>query len=512
MGKLKIAIAGFQHETNTFAPMLAPYEAFVQADAWPGLTEGAEIFSAMAGKNLPVSGFIDAARRHGHELLPILWCSAEPSSYVTRDAFERITHMICTGLSSRMPVDAVYLDLHGAMVTEELEDGEGELLSRLRQIIGKSTPLVVSLDLHANVTERMVESTDGLVLFRTYPHIDMALTGERAFTLLNRYGQRNKLYKSFRKLPFLVPLSAQCTEFEPCRSIYSRLCELESAHVWSIDFATGFPPADIYECGPALVAYGSDRAQVEQAANQLYQFVVAAESRFQNPLLSADDAVQQANAMNERKPVVLADVQDNPGAGGSSDTVGLLAALVQHRAQGAVLAIMHDPEAARSAVHTGVGKVINIELGGKSGQVGQVPFTGRFKVEKLTSGKFVCSGAMYSGMETDIGPMALLRVDDEACDVRVIVGSQRMQCLDLAIFRHMGVEPDQQKMLAIKSTVHFRADFDPIASATLLVEAPGAHPCRLSDIDYKNLRSGVRLGPMGPVFPGNRPGSDRFVV
>ena len=138
----KIAVAGFQHETNTFAPMFAPYEEFVKADAWPGLTLGDNLFAVMDNKNLPISGFMAAASKRGHQLLPILWCSAEPSSYVTRDAFERITDMICNGLSKQSSLDAVYLDIHGAMVTEEFEDGDGEILSRVRGIIGPDTPLV----------------------------------------------------------------------------------------------------------------------------------------------------------------------------------------------------------------------------------------------------------------------------------------------------------------------------------------------------------------------------------
>lgn len=500
MGKLKIAVAGFQHETNTFAPMLAPYEDFVKADAWPGLTEGDDMPAAMAGKNLPISGFIDAARLGGHELMPILWCAAEPSSYVTQDAFERITQMICAGLSSCMPVDAVYLDVHGAMVAERTEDGEGELFCRVRKIIGEDTPLVASLDLHANITRRMVETTDGLTVFRTYPHLDMSQTGRRAMDLLDRCTRSPAVCKSFTKLPFLIPLPAQCTRAEPAGSIYARLPGLEMADVWSVDFAMGFPAADIRECGPAVVAYGGHQGMVEQTVDRLCEAVLDAEPLFQNPLLTPEEAVRRASRSSARKPVVLADVQDNPGAGGSSDTVGLLAALVEQRARGAVLAVLNDPAAVRLAQGAGVDRVIDIELGGKSGQPGQAPHRGRFRVEKIASGRFLCTGSMYAGMEADIGPMVLLRVEEAACDVRIVVGSERMQCLDLAIFRHMGIQPEQQKILAVKSTVHFRADFDPISSATFLVEAPGAHPCRLSNLNYRNLRCDVRLEPMGPAY------------
>ncbi len=482
--------------------MLAPYEEFVKADAWPGLTLGDDLCAVMNNKNLPMAGFMAAAANRGHRVLPILWCSAEPSSYVTQDAFERISDMICSGLSNQPQVDAVYLDIHGAMVTEVFDDGEGELLSRVRETIGPDTPLVASLDFHANVTQRMVELADGLTVFRTYPHVDMALTGGRAFDLLDLLHQHERIYKSFKKIPFLIPCPAQCTKFEPCRSIYSRLPELQRGDVWSIDFAAGFPPADIHECGPATVTYGGTQAQVDRVADELYQLVIDAEPEFENLLVTSDTAVRAAMASENEKPVVLADVQDNPGAGGSSDTVGILQALIEHGATGSVVAILNDPGTVGVAANAGAGSVISIELGGKSGQINQVPYQGAFKVEKLREGRFVCASTMYEGMEADIGPMALLSVVDRDCDVRIIVGSERMQCLDLAIFRHMGIQPEKQKILVVKSTVHFRDDFDPISSETFLVEAPGAHPCRLLNIDYKNLRDGVRLEPMGPEYRG----------
>jgi microcystin degradation protein MlrC len=202
-------------------------------------------------------------------------------------------------------------------------------------------------------------------------------------------------------------------------------------------------------------------------------------------------------------PVVLADAQDNPGAGASSDTVGLLDALVRGGAQGAVLAILDDTEIAAKAHEVGIGASFDGDLGGKSGMPGQSPYGGRFRVDALGDGCFTCYGDMYRGVTTNLGAMALLTVEDGASDVRVIVGSSRFQCLDQAIFRHLGVEPTEQKILAVKSSVHFRADFDPIASEIIAVDAPGSHPCRLEGLDYKNLRDGVRLGAMGPVFNRN---------
>lgn len=495
-----IAVGGFQHETNTFAPHLATLQAFERADSWPALTRGADLFDTLCGLNIPLPGFIGSARGDGHELLPLCWCSAEPSSYVTREAFERIAEIICAPLRATERLDAVYLDLHGAMVTEHYQDGEGELLRRVRDIVGASIPIVISLDLHANVTADMLEYCDAMTIYRTYPHLDMAATGTRAYALLQPLLAGVTLRKAMRKLPFLLALTSQCTDFDPCHSIYAALQPASAAAgVRSVDFAAGFPPSDIAECGPAVVAYGEDEAAVEAAAEQEYQRILAAEAAFEVELLDADTAVRRAMANRSGKPVVLADAQDNPGAGGTSDSTGLLAAMVRNGAHEAVLAVLYDPEVTARSHRDGIGAEFDAMLGGKSGASGIESYRGRFRVEALGDGNFVFTGEMNLNSHAQLGDMALLRVLDDDSDVHVIVGCSRSQCLDQAMIRHLGVDPAEQKIVAVKSTVHFRADFDPIAAETLVVISSGVNYCKFDDLHYRNLRGGVRLGPMGPV-------------
>ena len=494
----RIAVGGFQHETNTFSPTRATFEEFEKYDGWPGLTRGEAVFDAVAGINLPLEGFIQAAKADGHELVPLLWGSAEPCSYVTEDAFERITGMMCDDLRAKGPFDAVYLDLHGAMAVEHHEDGEGETLARVRDVVGFDIPVVNSLDLHANVTERMVEMSSAMTIFRTYPHIDMDVTAVRVYGLLQRLLAGERLAKAFRKAPFLVPLTAQWTDAPPNRELYDRVMAEELDGVANVDLALAFPPADIHECGPAVVAYDPDPQRAAEVADRMIGAFNAAEEAFDNAMLSPDDAVRHAMAA-AKGPIVMADAQDNPGAGGTSDTVGVLEALVRNGAQKACISLLNDPDVAAMAHQAGEGQVISVDLGGKSGQDGQSPFNGEFTVERLGDGAFECTGEMYRGVTTNLGPLALLKVAGADCDVGVVVSSTRFQNLDQACFRHIGVEPTEQQILVVKSTVHFRADYDPIASETLVVEAPGAHPCRLVGLPYRYLREGVRLEPMGPV-------------
>ena len=495
----RIAIGGFQHETNTFAPSKATFEDFARASGWPGLTRGAAIFDAVKGINLPIAGFIEAARGLGHDLLPLTWAATEPSAHVTEDAFERIAGQILEGLAGLDGLDAVYLDLHGAMVTEHLEDGEGELLARVRAAVGADLPVVASLDLHANVTPAMVEHADRLVIYRTYPHIDMAETGARAARQLDDLLAGSPArFKAVRKLPFLIPLSGGCTMLEPARSLYARLADLEGGEVANLSFACGFGPADIWHCGPAVVAYGASQDAAERAAGALERDIVAREADFVTKVWEAEAAVAHAiaRARTARRPVVLADSQDNPGAGGNGDTVGLLEELIQQGAEGTVLGMLCDAEAAAAAQAAGEGAVLTLSLGAKSGLPGHAPLEAAFRIERLGDGRFTGTGPFYKGAHMELGPMALLAIGG----VRVVVGSRKLQAADQAIFRHLGVEPAAQKVLALKSSVHFRADFQPIAEEILVVASPGPNALDYTRLPYQRLRPGLRLMPLGPAF------------
>ncbi len=499
-----IAVGGFQHETNTFAPTKADYSVFEEADGWPGLSRGAALFDAVAGINLPVAGFVDALAGTGHRLAPLLWCSAPPAAHVTTDAFERIAAMIRDDLAKLRGLDAVYLDLHGAMVTEAHEDGEGELLRRVRAVVGDDLPIVASLDLHANVTDAMVARASALVAFRTYPHVDMADTGARAARLVLEILKRGRApAKAMRKIDFFVPITGQCTLSGPAREIYDELAEIEEADdaIASLSYAQGFPPADIRDNGPAVIAYGWDDGAAARAVAALHEAVTAREGAFELDVLDTETAVARALANRSDKPVILADTQDNPGAGANGDTTWILEELVARDAERAVVATIWDPETAAQAHAAGEGAVIEPRLGARSGLAGHRPFTRRVVVERLGDGRFTGTGPMWKGARMDLGPMARLRIaESPGRDVRVLVASRKLQSGDRSILRHLGIEPSEQRVIALKSSVHFRADFEEIAAEVLMVAAPGPNPADPSVLPYKRLREGVRLLPLGEPF------------
>jgi microcystin degradation protein MlrC len=489
----RIAVAGCQHETNTFAPLKATLADFEAADAWPGLTEGAAMFDAVRGINLPAAGFIDEARSLGHELVPLIWCSAQPSAHVTRDAFETISARLLALLSAAGSLDAVYLDLHGAMVAEHIEDADGELLERVRHRIGADVRLVASLDFHANVSARMVAHADALVSFRSYPHIDMTETGVRAAAALHDSLRDRAPAKWHQSLPFLMPLTSQCTLIDPLLSVMEHAQRLERDPILSLCLTPGFPAADVPECGPAIFGYSRERAPLEHAALELAEDVLGRESEFALGTVALDSAVRLARdaEVSRGRPLILADTQDNPGAGGNADTTSLLKALLTANVEGVLAGVIWDPDSAARAHAAGQGSSVELQLGAHSGFPGETSLKARFTVEQLGDGRFTGTGPFYLGGRFELGPMALLRTGP----MRIVVASRKQQAADAAMFRHLGVEPAQARVLVLKSSVHFRADFAPLASRIVLVEAPGPNLADPARLPFTRLPPGKRLKP-----------------
>ena len=491
---MRVAIAGFVHETNTFSPHPATLDRFAEADGWPPLVAGSELPPALAGSNLPAAGFLEAARLDGAEVLPLLWCSAVPSGPVTREAYDAILTRMLERLRAAGPVDAVYLDLHGAMVAAHERDGDGAVLAAVRAEVAASTAVVASLDLHANVSDAMVDASDALVAFRTYPHVDMAATGRRTYAVLKavlpgiRDGRRPA--KSVGRSPFLVPLVCQSTDAEPGRRLYAGLGGREGPSVYTTSLAMGFPPADAWETGPSVVSYAETEPAAHQAVNAVIRQLEAAEPEFAVTLYPPRSAVDEALRIARQAGglVVVADTRDNPGAGGAADTTALLSAAVASDADGVAVGVLADPDTAAQAAEAGIGAEITVSLGGRSD--GR-PYVGAARVTGLGDGRFTATGPMFGGSRMDLGPMAALRCGR----VAVAVASRRMQAADRSMFRHVGIEPDSQRVVIVKSSVHFRADFAH-AKAVVVADAPGLNPVNHDTLDYRHLRSSVRRMPI----------------
>jgi microcystin degradation protein MlrC len=498
---MRVLVAGFKHETNSFGAHRADWAAFERGEVFPKPAHGQAMLEMVDRVDLSATGFVRQARHRGWSIVPSLWCGAVPSSYVTDDAFERISELILSDVRRRN-FDAIYLDLHGAAMSESYDDAEGELLRRIRDVAGASCPIVASLDLHANVTRAMLELADAMVAFRTYPHVDYVKTGERAAELLDRLlkrGGREPCHSA--RLPFLISISVQGTATEPARGSYALIEELDKRFGTVSSFCMAFPASDFAECGPVLWAHG-ERAQ-EAVAHLQAHVAEPTQWRLDAPPAREAVAAAIARARASRKGVVIADTQDNPGVGGTASTTGVLRALLEAGAGRAfpsrvARGVLYDPAAAALAHHAGVGKRLHCAIGESvrtATGTSEPPVQGEFRVVSLSDGAATFKGPKMTGFQTQLGPSACLEIDG----VLIVVASGRIGAQDRELFRMVGVQPEAMKIVVVKSSHHFRADFESLVEAPesdiLFALAPGLFPADPAELPWKKLSPETRLRP-----------------
>ena len=496
----RIAVAGFHHETNSFVAETTDFAYFASHRDRPPLVKGEDVLTWLGDTSFALSGFLK-----GYAWRPRPRAAAVDQRWRRRHRDGGRLRAHCrrargAAQSAAMPVDAVYLDLHGAMVSEPFEDGEGELLRRVRAAVGPKVPIGISLDYHSNVTPLMVEASDSLIGYRTYPHVDRFETGQfaaRALSVLLRRGR--PAGRALRKLPFLIPLNDQCTLVEPSKSVVARSVVAEGELV-NLSYLAGFPPSDLYWCGPAVIAHAWS-----QRAADAPPMRSRARSRLPNrsspfpccrPRTACAKPCGSHRAPTNRwcsaTPRTIRVAAPRPTPPACSRPWPGSAPRVPWSATSAT------PRRPRPRIAPAKGQEITLGLGGRSGPAGVTPFQATFRVARLGSGKMRTTGQVSGGREIDLGPMALLQVGG----IGIAVTSKRMQALDQAPFRHLGLEPSQQKILSLKSTCHFRAEFEPIAAKVIVVIAPGGYLADPAHYPYRRLRPGVRLRPLGPHFEG----------
>ena len=333
---MRIAIGGFLHESHSFAPRPTTYADFLNPGGLPPMQMGEVLIPGLRTTSAPIAGAIGVAEAAGVDMVPLAWAFANPAGPVQDEAFERLAAQICARLSDALdagPLDGVYLDLHGAAVVDSFPDAEGELLRRVRAIVGDALPLTISLDPHANLTAAMVRLADAAVPFRTYPHVDTKVAGAQAMRLLlERNGHGAPWFRAFRQFDFWIPLGSQCTLMPPMSTVMTERAALaERTGVAELAWCFGFPYANFADCGPAVAAYADTQARADAAVDAYVALVAAREQEFVQDTLESAAAVAEAMRVSTGAggPVVLADTQDNPGGGGHGDTTELLSELVR---------------------------------------------------------------------------------------------------------------------------------------------------------------------------------------
>lgn len=487
---MRVAIGGISHETNTFSVIGTDLALFQRRS----LLRGQTLIDASRGVGNALGGMVDAASALGWELVPTLFASATPSGRVRHAPFEALTNELVAGIAGAGRLDGVLLALHGAMVVEGLDDAEGEILQRVRRAVGAGTPVVVVLDFHANLTPAIADLADVVIGYETYPHIDPYARGTEAVSIIQRVRQHEiRPVHALRQLPMLTPLTAQWTLGPTPMRDLMRLA-LEAEHepgIVCVMLAGGFPYSDIPDAGMAvLVTADRNQALADAVADRLAAECWERREFFRVELTPLAEAVERVLAAPSTPtgpiaPIVLADVADNPGAGASCDGTLILDALLRAGASGVAVGVIADPESVAQAEAIGVGKRGPFILGGKIDHLHGPSLEIEALVRSVGNAAFTNSGPMGIGARTRLGKTAVLEIDP---GIEVIVTENRIQTLDPELFRAVGIAPEERRALVVKSSVHFRAGFEPLASEIIEVDAPGLASPDLAALPYRRVR------------------------
>ena len=487
---MKWIVGGFAHETNTFSSVLTDVDAFraQQYQSDPDV-----IRNANAGNATVIGGFIDVIDRRDDEAVLTVAANATPSGLVTKDAFDLMTGHIVDGINANPDAGGVLLSLHGAMVAEGFDDGEGETIRRVREAVGEK-PIVVVLDLHSHITEQMIEEATTIIGYQKYPHTDMAERGAEAANLIARIANGEvKPVVALNKPPIIPPVGMCHTEGGMYVDLWADALRLDRpTEILTTSLFAGFPFADVSAMGYAVLSYADgDQAVANQEAERLGNAAWESREAFTYHSLSIRDAVTRGISI-EQGPVVIADMADNPGGGSSNDSVEILRELLKQGVERAAVATVYDPEVVQEAIRIGVGQPIKTSLGAKTDDLHGDSIAIEGRVRLIYNGRFQYKGPMSRGAQGDIGTAAVIRVQG----VDVIACSKRLQTRDPEIFRSAGIDPFDNHILAIKSAVHFRAGFKDLATEMVIADGPGLTSLDLSLFPYTKIRR-----PMWPIDP-----------
>lgn len=482
----RILIAGFKHETNTFSTLPTDIAAY-KARAFH---VGNEIVPTYTGTNTEIGGFLAACEKNGWEPVPAVVADATPSGMVTREAYDRITAHVLTTLEQNTPIDAVLLQLHGALVTEGRDDGQADLLTEIRARIGPDIPVAVTLDLHANVSDQLASLCDIMVSYRSYPHTDQGDTGTRAAALLARTlaGEIRPVTRVARAPQLDGVDHGRTTAPGAMLEAIARgdaLCEQHGFYSCSIN--AGFPWADVHDSGPSvLIVADRDNQHVEAALAELTDFIWNTRGEITVAHMTSGEAAAQARTTaRDGAPFVIADFADNPGGGGYGDSTGLLRTLINAGLQRVAYSALYDPQAVSQCQQAGVGATVALNIGGHCAPALGEPIAVQATVQSLHDGRVTLRGPMSTGVTVSLGEVAVIRVGE----VQIVLATQRAQNYDRQFFEAFGIDPTAQLVIAVKSAQHFRADYAPIASGIAVVdEGGGICSHRLEKLEYKNVR------------------------
>jgi microcystin degradation protein MlrC len=492
---MRIVTGGIAQETNTFQ-----WEPTTLADFQKGsshIDRGQQILD-LDGTGTIYGGIVSEARALGVELIPTTYGRAVPGGRVSREAFESLRDEILDGIRAAMPVDGVLLGIHGAMALEHDDDGEGPLITAVRELVGPDIPIVAPLDLHTNLSDAMLRETDAFVGYKEYPHTDMPETGAQALRILvDTINGKVKPSMAHVRLPLIAPNQSMVTTWQsPLKIAIDRARELEQAPgVLAATVLGGFPFADVPFTGVAtIVVTDNDPALAQRYADELASICWERRADFDIHPTPVADAVREALAGAPGSVYVLADISDSGASGAAGDGTTILRELLRQQARSAAVAQIMDADAVRACEAAGVGATLTLTVGGKHDRLHGDPVEVTGLVRLIHEGSFMMTGPLGGGTVAGRGKTVVLEIGGRG-GIELQLTELRGHPSDLSFFRAFGIEPTERRIIVLKSAAHFRAAFEPIATKVIEVEAPGISSPNLHSFAYERLRR--------PVYPLN---------
>jgi len=485
---MRLLVAMMKHETNTFSPVRTDLERFM---AWGGHV-GEAAYAAYKGTGMPFGAYLDLAEEAGHEVVTPIAAEAMPSGKVEAAAYEFMTGKILDAV--REGVDAALLDLHGAMVSETTDDGEGTLLEKMREI-APDLPIAVTYDLHTNLTQKMIDNCTCLIGYKTYPHVDMRAVGEKiGRVMLDHLAGKNSPVMAWGHPPLLAQTLRMGHDDEPMKSLLDLAREAEAQPgILAATVFGGFPLADFHDAGASVcVVADGDVALAERWRDRLVEQMWKNREEFVYRGEPLEDAVSRAKALTDG-PVLLLDHADNVGSGGTQDVMVVIEEVLRQGLKDVAVAAVYDPEAIKTMQKAGIGATVTLQLGGKT-EMPSIDMKGEplevtGTVKSLTNGEWIVRGPMYTGVKVSMGHSAVL----DTGDVEIVITSQHHEPWDLGVFTSVGIQPEHKRYLLLKSRIHYRAGFGDLGKHTITCDGHGVTTSDNTFLDFQKVRR--------PIYP-----------
>ncbi len=476
---MRIGLGYLLQETNCFSPVPTTLEDF-------HLLTGGAVLGRWASTRTEIGAFLDVLASSGHEAVPLFAGWAMTAGPVVGSDYAELKSLALAQASTKGPFDAMLMALHGAMCAEEVDDCEGDLLTGIRAIVGREIPLVLTLDLHANVTAKMVELCDAVIGYKTWPHEDMYETGEQgARLLLEILGGRLRPAVALEKLPLILPAEKMNTSSAPMKEVFDagEAYRETRAEILAVSAFGVQPWLDVTEMGCATVVV-ADRARdaAQECARRMAQRFWELREAFEVQLMDPAAAIREALA-TQGSPVVLAEPTDGPTAGSPGDSAELLRAIIQHAPQSSCLVWIRDPAAVEAASQAGPGGKIRTTVGGAFDRHNHQPLPIEAEVRSLSDGQFRFRGSYNHGMLNEMGRTAVL----QAGPASIVVSEHAASNIDPELYRSQGLDPEDYALVVVKSAGSFRPQYEPFSAKILLVETPGVCTPKLRTVPYRRV-------------------------